>query len=211
MHLIDTLRPALLLSLSGLFLLMVWRRFKRKAMQVELPVAAHAELLALQVEYHPERLRAEVSDVTLTLVGARPARAVRDLAALGSHVELLGEVPDLAPYIGRATVAVAPLRAGSGQALKVLEAMACGTPVVATSRAVEGLDALDGVHLRIADDAPTIAAAVAALLRDASERRRLADAARTLVETRYGWEVPVAALDALYTKIAGGSCGSSGS
>ena len=54
-------------------------------------------------------------------------------------------------------------------------------------------------------------AAVAALLRDASERRRLADAARTLVETRYGWEVPVAALDALYTKIAGGSCGSSGS
>lgn len=61
MHLIDTLRPALLLSLSGLFLLMVWRRFKRKAMQVELPVAAHAELLALQVEYHPERLRAEVS------------------------------------------------------------------------------------------------------------------------------------------------------
>ena len=157
------------------------------------------------------RLRAEIPDLRLTIVGARPARPVRELAALGPHVEMLGEVPDVAPYIGRASVAVAPLRAGSGQALKVLEAMACGTPVVATSRAVEGLDALDGVHLRIADDAPTIAAAVAALLRDASERRRLADAARTLVETRYGWEVPVAALDALYTKIAGGSCGSSGS
>lgn len=157
------------------------------------------------------RLRAEIPDATLTLVGARPARAVRELASLGPHVEMLGEVPDVAPYIGRASVAVAPLRAGSGQALKVLEAMACGTPVVATSRAVEGLDAIDGVHLRIADDAASIAAAVASLLRDAEQCRRLADAARTLVETRYGWEVPVAALDAIYAEIADGSCDSSGS
>lgn len=157
------------------------------------------------------RLRAELPDATLTLVGARPARAVRALASLGPHVEMLGEVPDVAPYIGRASVAVAPLRAGSGQALKVLEAMACGTPVVATSRAVEGLDAVDGVHLRIADDDAAIARAVAALLRDAAERRRLADAARTLVETRYGWDVPVAALEAIYAEIASGSCGSSGS
>ena len=188
------------------------------------PRRAHAVVFSGNLGYFPNvdgavwfarevlpRLRAEVSDVTLTLVGARPARAVRDLAALGSHVELLGEVPDLAPYIGRATVAVAPLRAGSGQALKVLEAMACGTPVVATSRAVEGLDAEDGVHLRIADDATSFADAVTALLRDADQRQRLADAARALVEARYGWETPVAALDAIYEEIAGASCGSSGS
>ena len=61
MHLLDSLRPALLLSLSILFLLMLWRRFKHKAMMAERPVAAHAELLALHVEYHPERLRAEVA------------------------------------------------------------------------------------------------------------------------------------------------------
>ena len=157
------------------------------------------------------RVRTAFPGTTLTLVGARPARAVRELAALGPHVELLGEVPDVAPYIGRASVAVAPLRGGSGQALKVLEAMASGTPVVATSRAVEGVDATDGVHLRIADDAAAFADAVVALLRDAGERQRLADAARALVETRYGWDVPVAALEAIYAEIAGGSCGSSGS
>lgn len=60
MHWIDHLRTALLISLSLLFVAMVFRRFKRKAMNEERPVASHAELLALHVEYHPERIRAEV-------------------------------------------------------------------------------------------------------------------------------------------------------
>ena len=57
---VDQLRIALLISLSLLFLVMVFRRFKRRVMRDERPVASHAELLALQVEYHPERLRVEV-------------------------------------------------------------------------------------------------------------------------------------------------------
>ena len=58
---LDHLRIALLISLSLLFIAMVWRRFKLKTMRDELPVPLHAELLALHVEYHPVRLRAEVS------------------------------------------------------------------------------------------------------------------------------------------------------
>lgn len=57
---IEELRAALLISLTLLFLVMVFRRFKRKVMRDERPVASHAELLVLQVEYHPERLRVEV-------------------------------------------------------------------------------------------------------------------------------------------------------
>ena len=57
---VDHLRTALLISLSLLFVAMMFRRFKRKAMNEERPVASHAELLALHVEYHPERLRVEV-------------------------------------------------------------------------------------------------------------------------------------------------------
>jgi hypothetical protein len=56
----DQLRVALLLSLSVLFVAMVWRRFTRQVMTAERPVPLHAELLALHVEYHPERLRIEV-------------------------------------------------------------------------------------------------------------------------------------------------------
>jgi hypothetical protein len=57
---VDHLRTALLISLSLLFMAMIFRRFKRKAMNEERPVASHAELLALHVEYHPERIRIEV-------------------------------------------------------------------------------------------------------------------------------------------------------
>lgn len=57
---VTQLRVALLISLSILFVAMVWRRFKRRAMEEERPVPSHAELLALHVEYHPERLRVEV-------------------------------------------------------------------------------------------------------------------------------------------------------
>lgn len=57
---VDQLRAALLISLSLLFVAMVWRRFKRHAMESERPVISHAELLSLQVEYHPARLRVEV-------------------------------------------------------------------------------------------------------------------------------------------------------
>ena len=156
-------------------------------------------------------IRAEVADATLSIVGARPSRAVRELAELGSHVELLGQVPDLAPFIARARVAVAPLRAGSGQSLKILEAMASGTPVVATPRAVEGLAVTDGEHLLLAGDERRFAAHVVHLLRDAAAADALALAARRLVEARYDWQASVAALEAIYEEIAAKPCASSGS
>jgi len=147
------------------------------------------------------RIRAEVPGATLTVVGARPARAVRQLAELGPHVAVLGPVAEIAPHIARASVAVAPLRAGSGQSLKVLEAMACGTPIVATRRAVDGLAVTDDTHLLLADDADAFARQVVLLLRDPVTAQRIAGAGRALVETRYDWEASVGALDAIYASL----------
>ena len=148
------------------------------------------------------RIRAEVPDATLALVGARPARAVRALVALGAHVKLIGPVPDLAPHLGRAAVAVAPLRAGTGQSLKVLEAMACGAAVVATRRATDGLDVDDERHLLLADGPEAFAQRVIRLLRHPDTARGFALEARGLVERRYDWETSVGALEALYESIA---------
>jgi glycosyltransferase involved in cell wall biosynthesis len=83
---------------------------------------------------------------------------------------------------------VAPIRQGGGTRLKILEAMALGTPVVATAKGAEGLDVVDGEHLLLADDPERFAAAVLRLLADQALAARLAANARQSVQQRYEWE-----------------------
>jgi glycosyltransferase involved in cell wall biosynthesis len=100
-----------------------------------------------------------------------------------------GMVPDVRTLVASASVSIAPIRSGGGTRLKILEAMGLGTPVVATSKAAEGLDVENGVHLLIADTEADFASAVARLLTRESLRQRLAAAARELVRLRYDWQV----------------------
>jgi glycosyltransferase involved in cell wall biosynthesis len=81
-----------------------------------------------------------------------------------------------------------PLQAAAGTRLKILEAAACGVPVVSTSVGAEGLDLVDGEEIRIADSAAGFAGAIAELLADPDVRRRQAAAARRRVEESYGWD-----------------------
>jgi glycosyltransferase involved in cell wall biosynthesis len=118
-------------------------------------------------------------------------------------VSLAAAVPAMAPELAAATIAVVPLRAGSGLQNKVLEAMAVGTPVVATPRAVAGLDVRAGEHVLVADDAPALARAVVELLADPARARRLARAARALVERRYRWEDSADGVEAAWRAAAG--------
>jgi sugar transferase (PEP-CTERM/EpsH1 system associated) len=144
-------------------------------------------------------VRARAASARLRIAGARPARAVRALAGLDG-VAVLGEVPDMAPHVRAARVAIAPLRTGSGQQSKVLEAMACGTPVVASGLAASGLEVAHEEHLLVADGAEATAAAVARLIEDAALAGRLAANARRLVEERYTWERCVEGLEAAYAR-----------
>ena len=77
-----------------------------------------------------------------------------------------GDVEQLHPLLAGARVAVAPMRAGSGQLLKVLEAMASGTPVVTTGRGLSGIEATPASMLLVADDPAAFAAHVVNVLRD---------------------------------------------
>jgi polysaccharide biosynthesis protein PslH len=143
-------------------------------------------------------LRARHPGVTLEIVGRNPPAAVRQLA--GEGVTVTGRVPDLAAHFTGAAVVVAPLLSGSGTKLKVLEAMAAGRPVVATTVGAEGIDARDGEHLRVADSPESFAAAVAELLEDRDEATRIARNGRELATRRYSWpasgERMASALDA---------------
>jgi polysaccharide biosynthesis protein PslH len=126
-------------------------------------------------------------EVRLLAVGHDAARALSAYRMPG--IELVDFVPDLRPYIARATVAVAPLTVGTGVSNKVLEAFAVGTPVVATSLACGDLPVRNGEHLFLANDTKLFASRVLELLNDASLRVRLAENARKLVDAKYNWEI----------------------
>lgn len=117
-------------------------------------------------------------------------------------IECTGFVDDLRPHLSTAWLALAPIFAGGGTRLKILEAMAAGTPVVATSKGAEGIDVTDGEQLLIADDAAAFAARVVALLGDAALRARLSHAARRLVAERYDWDVIGPRFDSLVRAVA---------
>jgi glycosyltransferase involved in cell wall biosynthesis len=85
-------------------------------------------------------------------------------------------VNDAVAALARAKLAVVPLLSGSGTRFKILEAWAAGRAVVSTTLGAEGLDARDGEHLVIADDAETFATAIARLLQDDALRARLGSA-----------------------------------
>ncbi len=133
------------------------------------------------------RLVVKFPSIRLNLVGARPARSLKRFAEHVPQVQLVGVVPDVHPHFASATLAIAPLRAGSGQQLKVLEAMASGTPVVVSGVTARGLAAVDGQDLLVADGVEATVNAISRLLNDPDLRRELAINARKLVERQYTW------------------------
>jgi glycosyltransferase involved in cell wall biosynthesis len=100
-------------------------------------------------------------------------------------VTIRSDVKELAPHYASAHACVIPLRAGSGTRLKALEAFSYFKPVVSTSMGIEGIDAIDGKHLLIADDAQGFAEACCRILADPPFSRRLGKQACELVRSRY--------------------------
>jgi glycosyltransferase involved in cell wall biosynthesis len=107
--------------------------------------------------------------------------------ARSSNVVPLGFVADLAEPLSRASVCIAPIWRGSGTRLKILTYLAARKAVVATTKACEGLDVIDGVHLLIRDDPKEFQSAVSSLLADRPLRQRLGSAGRALIESKYDW------------------------
>jgi sugar transferase (PEP-CTERM/EpsH1 system associated) len=132
-------------------------------------------------------LRQRLPSSTFDVVGRRPVRAVRRLARIPG-VNVVGRVPDVRPYLARATVALAPLRIARGVQNKVLEAMAMGKAVICSPQALAGLDAEPGVHVLTASAVHEWVDAVVRLCDDESLRRQLGSAARDYVADNHCWD-----------------------
>ena len=139
-------------------------------------------------------------DVNFYIVGNHPTEQVQRLAEYRG-VTVTGFVPDIRPYFQKASVFVAPLRAGSGIQTKNLEAMAMGTPVVTTSIGAMGLEAEIGEELLTADTPKDFADCVIHLIENPENRQNLGNAGRKRVEASYDWQVLVEKLEQVYAEI----------
>lgn len=147
------------------------------------------------------RVRAVKPEVRFVVVGRNPTRRVRQLGRLPGLV-VLGEVPDVHPYVVRAAVAVAPFRISQGVHNKILEALAAGVPVVSTSRPAEAAGLCHGEALQVADTPETFAVAVLAALERPTPRfacPRLA----ALLRTQFNWTANLSQLEQLLAEVAG--------
>lgn len=147
------------------------------------PNAAAAKFLAVDVM---PKLRGRFPSARLLVVGRDPPADLKALAG-ANGVEVTGGVPDVKPYLLQASLLAVPLDAGGGTRLKILEAFAAGLPVVSTAVGAEGIDAIPGAHLVLAER-PAFTAAVIDLLASPDAAIRMTAAARKLARDVYDWD-----------------------
>jgi O-antigen biosynthesis protein len=124
-------------------------------------------------------IRSRIPEAVITVIGSNPTEEILELGkTLG--VNVVGYVPDTNPYLKRAAISIAPLRYGGGMKGKVNEAMSIGLPVVTTSVGAQGLNAISGKHLLIADEPLEFAEAVISLLESSSYRTEMGLAGQQL-------------------------------
>ncbi|HTR81286.1 MAG TPA: glycosyltransferase [Bacteroidota bacterium] len=142
------------------------------------------------------KIKRLVNDAKLHIVGQNPSFALRKLN--NDDVVVTGFVPDIKAEYLQSAVSIAPIRFGAGTLNKILEPMALGIPVVATSIASEGLPVENGRDILVADSPEDFANSVVRILREDSTRRMLSANAQSIVRKLYDWTNIAAQLEGMY-------------
>jgi glycosyltransferase involved in cell wall biosynthesis len=128
-------------------------------------------------------VQAQVPDVQLSITGDHANLPLPP----ANNVTRTGFVDDIRSWIASSCISLVPIFMGGGTRLKILEAMALRTPVVATSKGAEGLEVEHGKHLLLADTPQAFADAVVTLLRDPNLYQQLSHNGYQLIQEKYDW------------------------
>jgi glycosyltransferase involved in cell wall biosynthesis len=131
------------------------------------------------------RIRIEFPGIKFVVAGRNPPPNFVASLSKDGNIEFTGTVPDMLPYLSRATVVVVPLRIGGGTRIKILEACATGKPVVSTTIGAEGLELTPGNQILLADEPEAFAQTTVDLLKDRARREELGRSARVVVVEKY--------------------------
>jgi glycosyltransferase involved in cell wall biosynthesis len=149
-------------------------------------------------------VRARFPESLLYIVGSNPPPKIQRLAS--ENVLVTGYVPDLTSFLDRAALCIVPLRMGGGMRVKVLEALANGKAVIASSLAVQGLDLEDGRQVVLAESDQEFSKAAIHLLSTPDLRARLASAAYAWACANLSWEKTVSSYEDLYARLLKEDC-----
>jgi glycosyltransferase involved in cell wall biosynthesis len=141
-------------------------------------------------------IRGRMPAAEFVVAGRNPPPLLLDAKDRG--VTCLGFVEDVPAFYGSVDVVVAPVRYGGGIKIKVLEAMACGKPVVTTSVGAEGITEAGEKPFLVADAPAAFAEAVVVLLSDKDRRAVLGERARQVIDRRFSWQRLCDDLDNIY-------------
>lgn len=145
------------------------------------------------------KVHAQEPGATLVIVGRHPPAALIERAKQSPGVELHANVADVRPFLGTSGIMAVPLRIGGGSRLKILEALACGLPVVSTRVGAEGLLIQPGVdYVQAEEDA--MANALVQAIRNPAAVQAQAEHGRKLVLETYDWSVLARKLEASWEK-----------
>jgi glycosyltransferase involved in cell wall biosynthesis len=134
------------------------------------------------------RVLADEPDARLQIVGRDPpAWLFREVSAC-PNVSLHPSVPDVRPFLRRCGMLAVPMRVGGGSRLKILEALACGCPVVSTRVGSEGLDLTPGRDYAEADALSAMASTILQFIREPNWAAELATSGRARVLDKYSWD-----------------------
>lgn len=133
-------------------------------------------------------IKQQIPSVTLTVVGRNPFPSLIELGKNDPSIIITGRVPDVRPYMDKASVYIVPMRIGSGTRLKIYEAMAMALPMVSTHVGAEGLPVIDGEELFLRDTPEAFAQMVVILLSDHALAQRIGANAAKTVRAKFGWK-----------------------
>lgn len=142
----------------------------------------------------------QISDAKLIITGDHANLSLPTT----ENTTFAGYVDDIKSLIASCGVSLSPLWSGGGTRLKILEAMAIGTPVVATSKGAEGLIVQNGKHVLIADQPETFAASIIKVMREKELRDSLSSNALDLVKKNYDWKTVMPGFLVLLEKVVSG-------
>jgi sugar transferase (PEP-CTERM/EpsH1 system associated) len=137
--------------------------------------------------------------VQVWIVGKDPPPKMQALNQ-NPNIKVTGTVEDIRPYLQNATLAASPITYGVGIQNKVLEAMACATPVIASKQAVSALDVKSGEDAIVVDDHISFAREVLTLMNDPDRQKGLGRAGRRYVEKNHDWSVVATRLEDVYSR-----------